>query len=160
MSKREQLPRLQQLLRQQRWAALATLNADALPEASMVAYALNETAGEIYLHLSTLAGHTRNLVQQPRASLVISENDEGMGDPQQLARATLSGHVSVFEQDADGYENARQHYLAHLPSSHPLFDFGDFRLFKFCIEKIRFVGGFAQAHSYRPEELKPANQEK
>lgn len=154
MSKREQLPRLRQLVHQQRWAALATLGAESRPEASMVAYVLDEAEGEIYLHLSTLAGHTRNLAEQPRASLVISQNDDGTGDPQQLPRATLAGYVTVLEREMKGYKNAKQQYLERLPEAAPLFDFGDFRLFCFHIEKIRFVGGFARAHSYGPEELR------
>jgi len=120
----------------------------------MVAYTLNEAKGEVYLHLSSLAGHTRNLALHPHASLVISQNDEGAGDPQQLPRATLAGYVTVFEREMTGYEEAKQRYLERLPDAAPLFEFGDFRLLRFHIEKIRFVGGFAQAHNYRPEELK------
>jgi len=147
---------MRQLLQQHRWAALATLDKEKHPEASMVAYAIDEEKGNVYLHLSTLAGHTRNLAQHPQASLVISQADDGAGDPQQLPRATLTGHVSVLGRESADYESARQLYLYRLPDAEPLFSFGDFRLFCFHIEKIRFVGGFAQAHTYRPEELQQA----
>jgi len=154
VSKEEHLPRLQQLLREQRWAALATLGGEQQPEASMVAYVLNAARGEAYLHLSELASHTRNLLRHPQVSLVVSECDKQNGDPQQLARVSLMGRVSVFERDAEGYTEARQQYLQRLPDAEPLFGFSDFRLFRFHLETIRFVGGFAQAHSYRPEELR------
>jgi putative heme iron utilization protein len=153
VSKTEHLPRLRQLLQQQRWAALATLDGEQRPEASMVAYVLDEERGAVYLHLSTLAGHTRNLARNPQASLVISECDKGHGDPQQLARASLFGQITVITREEEGYETAKQRYLQRLADAAPLFDFGDFRLFRFHIERIRFVGGFAQAHSYRPEAL-------
>lgn len=153
MSKREQLPRVRRLLRDHRWAAMASLGEKQWPEASMVAYALNEACSEAYLHLSELAGHSRNLRRQPQASLVVSECDNSGGDPQQLARAMLLGRVTVFDREAEGYAEAKRRYLQALPEAEPLFDFADFRLFRFRIERIRFVGGFAQAYSYRPEEL-------
>jgi putative heme iron utilization protein len=154
LSKREHKERMRQLLLAQRWAALATLNGEHQPEASMVAYVVNESLSEVYLHLSTLAGHTRNLARQPRASLVITECDQGdNSDPQQLARASLSGSTSVIEYGSEGYDKARRHYLERLPDAEPLFDFADFRLFRFSIARLRFVGGFAQAYSYTPAEL-------
>lgn len=123
----------------------------------MVAYVMSDDLSEAYLHLSTLAGHTRNLAKHPQASLVISECDQQRQDPQQLARATLSGTVFVMEPSNQAYAHARQHYLERLPDAEPLFDFADFRLFRLRINKIRYVGGFARAFSYSPVELSPGN---
>ncbi len=152
--KNEQLPHLRQLVRQQRWAALATVGSKGEPQASMVSYAFDEATGDLYLHLSTLAEHTRNLAQNPHASLVISENDDGRDDPQELARAGLSGTISAILPDATEYAAARACYLARLPDAAPRFDFSDFCLFRFQPEKVRFVGGFARAFSYRGDELR------
>ena len=153
MAKSEQLPHLIKLLRDHRWAALATLGDNGAPEASMVAYASDDQQTALYLHLSQLATHSRNLQSHPDASLVISEADTGDGDPQQLARLTLFGQVTLLERDTPGYEEAKRCYLQRLPTATPLFDFADFRLFRFVIHKARFVGGFAQAHSYNDTEL-------
>jgi putative heme iron utilization protein len=152
----EHLQQLRQLLNEQRWAALATLGDEQQPEASMVAYVLDKAEGVAYLHLSELAGHTRNLLRHPRASLVISECDQGDDDPQRLARVSLSGRVVRLEKGAAGYEEAKRQYLNRLPDAGPLFDFADFQLYRFVMERARFVGGFAQAYSYRPEELRQA----
>lgn len=153
MSRTEQLERLRKLLQQHRWAALATIDKEKQPEGSMVAYAFSEDFSEIYLHLSELAAHTRNLQRQPQASLIISECDRGDSDPQQLSRAILAGTVTRMEAAGDDFEKARRQYLSRLPDAEPLFSFGDFRLFCFRPEKIRFVGGFAQAYNIRPDEL-------
>ena len=153
MAKSEQLPRLIALLREHRWAAMATIGDEGRAEASMVAYVLDEKLNAVYLHLSQLAAHSRNLQGHPDASLVISETDTGEGDPQQLARATLYGRASLLLQGEQGYEEARRCYLQRLPTAEPLFDFADFRLYRFAIHKARFVGGFAQAHSYTVDEL-------
>lgn len=153
MAKSEQLPRLIALLQEHRWAALATLGGEDKAEASMVAYALDGHHPALYLHLSQLAAHSRNLQNHPEASLVISEADTGEGDPQQLARATLYGRVEQLQRDEAGYALGRQCYLQRLPTATPLFDFSDFRLFRFTIHKARFVGGFAQAYSYDSKAL-------
>ncbi len=153
MAKSEQLPRLIALLREHRWAALATISDQGEAAASMVAYAHDDRHAALYLHLSQLAAHSRNLQHHPDVSLVISEADNGEGDPQQLARVTLSGRVTSLHRDMAGYEEARECYLQQLPMAARQFDFADFRLFRFTIIKVRFVGGFAQAHSYDATEL-------
>jgi len=153
VAKSEHLPRLIALLEEHRWAALATIGMRGKPEASMVAYAVDEKRDALYLHLSQLAAHSRNLLRNPDASLVISETDGGEGDPQELARVSLFGRVTCLERDEAGYAEARLRYLHRLPTAEPLFDFADFRLFRFTIYTARFVGGFAQAHSYDAADL-------
>ncbi len=151
--KNEQLPLLRELIWRQRWAALASVSSKGEPLASMVAYAVNEATGELYLHLSTLAEHTRNLADKPQASLVISENEDNRDDPQELARASLTGLITPIETTEPEYPAAKACYLARLPGAAPRFDFSDFRLFRFHVEKVRYVGGFARAFSYQGEEL-------
>lgn len=151
--KNEQLPQLRALIRQQRWAALSTVDHKGEPHASMVAYAFNQKTGELYLHLSTLAEHTRNLLEHPQASLVISESDDGRADPQELARAGLNGTLTPINTADPDYAEARGCYLTRLPDALPRFDFSDFSLFRFRVEKVRYVGGFARAFSYRGSEL-------
>ncbi len=147
-----QLPRLVELVHTQRWAALATLDPDGQPFASMVAYAVNPEGG-LLLHLSRLAAHTRHLEARPRVALVISEADCGHGDPQTLARVTLQGEVRRVDPEAADYATDRAAYLARLPDAEPLFSFGDFALFCITPTAARLVGGFAQAFSYPAGEL-------
>jgi hypothetical protein len=160
VAKSEHLPRLIALLDERRWAALATIGMRGKPEASMVAYVVDEKLDALYLHLSQLAAHSRNLLRNPDASLVVSEADSGDGDPQQMARVSLFGRVSCLQRDEPGYEEARCRYLHRLPTAEPLFDFADFRLFRFAIYTARFVGGFAQAHSYDAADLAEALRER
>lgn len=152
VSREESLQQLRSLLAEQRWAALATSGNEGEPEASMVAYVLTEDGAGLYLHLSELAAHTRNLMRSAQASLAVSEKDSG-GDPQQLQRATLFGHVEALERDSEAYATARERYLARLPDAAMLFDFSDFHLFRMEITRVRFTGGFAQAYSYEGSEL-------
>jgi putative heme iron utilization protein len=143
---------LAELLRGQRWGALATAAADG-PLASMVAFVAEPGCSGLLLHLSRLAAHTRNLRADPRASLVIGAPDGGEGDPQTLPRVTLSGTVEIVERDAADYATARERYLQRLPGAEPRFGFGDFGLFRLCPREARYVGGFGRAWTLGPASL-------
>ena len=153
MAKSEYLQQIAHTLRQHRWAALATVDETVQPLASMVAYAMDTDLNCLYLHLSGLAAHTRELRSQPTAALLISECDSGNGDPQQLARLSLRTSGEIIARDAEDYEAAKRCYLKRLPDAEQLFGFGDFMLFRLKVEGARFVGGFGRAHSYRGEEI-------
>lgn len=117
------------------------------PLASMVAFVPDPAWRGVLLHLSTLAAHTRNLAVSERASLVVSAADDGSGDPQELARLTLSGAVTVVAPAAGDYGSARDAYVGRFPASEPRFAFADFHLYRLLPERIHFVGGFARART-------------
>jgi hypothetical protein len=94
-----------------------------------------------------------NLLTRGRGSLVISEPDRGEGDPQMLARLTVSGPVEAVGRDDPRYDALRARYLARLPSAAPLFAFGDFGLFLLRFEAAHYVGGFARAYALSAAEL-------
>lgn len=144
--------RLQQLLQQQRWACLGTLD-EGRPFVSWVAYAIDGD-GSLLLHLSRLARHTRNLEGEGSVALAISEGDDGRSDPQTLARITLEGVVEVVAQGSEAYEAGRQCYLARLPDAAMLFGFEDFSLFRFVPQVARYVEGFGSTHRLNGERLR------
>lgn len=148
----EEKHHLMHLIRSQRWAALATLSEEG-PLASMVAYVPEPDFGGFLLHLSRLAAHTRNLLHDARASLVITQADSGAGDPQTLARASIQGRVMVLSRDSEEFSTARAAYVYRLPESEPLFGFGDFMLFRLQPAEVRYVGGFARAYTLSGGEL-------
>lgn len=143
---------LKQLLAEQRWATLACTNG-VQPHASMVAIVWHDKR-EILLHLSQMAAHTRNLLQQPLASIAISERDDQRADPQSLARLSLEGEVEVVERESEQFVSAKKRYLERLPESERLFGFADFVLFRFKPQSMRFVGGFGRAYNTSVNELK------
>ncbi len=143
------------LLRQQRWAALATVR-NGEPYCSMVAYAATDDLASLILHLSTLAPHTQRLLKMPQVSIAISEAAPPQKDPQTLTRVTLNGRIQAIEKDDLHYLTLKQHYLEQLPDAEMLFSFADFKLYRFSVDKIRYVGGFANAHSIKPQQLTEA----
>lgn len=153
MSRTNELRCAAAMIRQHRWAALATIDASGHPAASMVAYATEPDLSAFWLHLSRLASHTKNLLQRGSTSLIISEPDSGRADPQTLARVSVSGTVEEVPRGSETYERGRTHYLHRLPDAKPLFGFGDFILFRLVPTRIRYVGGFARAFDLKPQAL-------
>ena len=135
-----------------RWGALATLRNDGSPLASQVAVAVDRGAGELLMHLSSLAEHTRNLARNPAASILLAEPDDGRADPQELARISLVGEVRLLARDDPAHDASRRCYLARLPQAEPRFEFGDFNLYALRPARAQFVGGFARAFSFKQTE--------
>ena len=149
--------RLARLIREGRWAALATYGAGA-PLASMVAYAAEAGFAGLLLHLSRLSAHTRNLLGSPYASIAISEPDSArVRDPQTLARVSLQGEARPLPDGSPGYAEARALYEKRFPDSSPLFGFEDFLLFRLVPREARFVAGFARAYTVSAAELAEAS---
>ncbi|MCA8967353.1 MAG: pyridoxamine 5'-phosphate oxidase family protein, partial [Planctomycetes bacterium] len=149
---------LAKLLRSERWACLATVDADGGPLAAMVAVVPDAETGDLLMHLSTLSRHTRNLLERSRVSLAVSEADRGETDPQTLARVAVQGHAMVVERDDPDHERLRVVYVGALPESAQRFGFGDFRLLRLVADQGRYVGGFARAFSVDAATLRRAVQ--
>jgi hypothetical protein len=124
-----------------RIAALATTSEDGAAWASLVAYA-SLPDGTPVLCLSTLAEHGRNLVRDPRASLVVGAADH-TGDPLDAGRVTLAGRVETPRDT----EAAREAYAAVSPASGVYGDFGDFTYYALRVERVRWVGGYGRMDS-------------
>ena len=132
------------LLASSRWAALAVV-VEGAPSAAMTSYALAADGAALYLHLSQMALHTRALLTEPRAALVVSAPDTGDGDPQTLPRLSLSGVALALVPETPEYEAGRAAYVGRFPAAEERFALADFVLFRFEPSEARWVGGFARA---------------
>lgn len=93
------------------------------------------------------------MLENPLASLALCEADDGRGDPQTLARVSLSGKVQDLARDSDDYNQARARYLSRFPDAERTFGFGDFHLFRLQLEQAQFVPGLGQAKRLRPADF-------
>jgi putative heme iron utilization protein len=101
-------------------------------------YGLDEHGRPIFL-ISTMAMHTQNLQTDPRASLLVTQDDAG-SDPLGASRVTLVGNVLPIPQPE--VADARQLYLARYASSKYWVDFEDFSFYRMGVVDIYYVGGF------------------
>ncbi len=108
------------------------------PFGSICPLVLDHAARPLIL-ISTLAEHTKNLLADDRASLIVHPCAE---DAQAAGRVTLVGRVQPVEEKTA----LRARYLRYLPQAAQYFDMHDFHFFRLEIEAIRYIGGFGKIH--------------
>src|ERR1700740_1968810 len=117
------------LLREGRSGALATLMVGSGdPYCSLVNVA-TAASGAPLLLISRLALHTKNILADPRVSLMIDERKEG--DPLQGARVMLMGSAV-----ATGDPSARRRYLDRQPEAEMFVGFADFAFYKVVLKAV------------------------
>ena len=134
------------LLREGLSGALATLMPETGdPYCSLVNVATAADGAPLLL-LSTLAIHTKNLLADPRASLMLDERKGG--DPLEGARIMLMGNVSATSDPT-----ARARYLALHPEAEQFADFKDFSFYRMEILRIHLVAGFGRIVDLKPQDV-------
>src|SRR5262245_61150310 len=142
---------LRQLIHGKMIAALGTLHQQA-PFVSMVTYAV-ATNGDFILHVSRLASHTRDMLDHPDVSLLITESEASVKMPQALARVTVQGRAQMLERDSQRHIDAQEIYLSRFPDAASLFEFSDFNIFIIKPVSVRVIAGFGQAVTITAEDL-------
>ncbi|PZO15474.1 MAG: hypothetical protein DCF26_13160 [Burkholderiales bacterium] len=143
---------LMSLLRTQPVASLATLHKGA-PAVSMVPFALLPDGAGFVIHVSQLATHTQDMVQNQAVALLVTAPLAAGESPLALPRASVQGQARPCPPESPGYEEARHAYLTKLPDAEPLFSFSDFSLFVIEPESLRWVAGFGRAMSLVGERM-------
>lgn len=114
------------------------------PYGSLIMFSLDEHR-PVFL-ISDLAEHTRNLKDDARSSLLVSETRPG--DPLANGRVTLLGTCSP----AADAERARAAYLAQHPSAEQYASFGDFSFWTLDVSAVRYIGGYGRMSWISPNE--------
>jgi heme iron utilization protein len=134
------------LLREGLSGALATLMpGSGDPYCSLVNVATGHDGSPLLL-ISKLAIHTKNILADPRASLMLDERKAG--DPLEGARVMLMGRVA-----ATGDANARARYLARHPDAEMFAGFPDFAIYRLDIERVHLVAGFGRIVDLAGEDI-------
>jgi putative heme iron utilization protein len=86
--------------------------------------------------ISSMAMHTQNLVQDPRASLLIAQPETG-DDPLGAARMTIVGPATEVPA-----AEVRNLYLSRHENAKFWQDYTDFAYYRLEVEGVYFIGGF------------------
>jgi putative heme iron utilization protein len=123
-----------------RIGSLSTLSRKqpGFPFGSVMPYGLDDHGRPIFL-ISTMAMHTQNLQADPRASLLVTQDDAG-ADPLGASRVTLVGNVLRLPEPE--VAEARKLYLARYANSKYWVDFEDFSFYCMEVVDVYYVGGF------------------
>lgn len=127
------------LLHRASFGALATQAAQmpGYPFATALPFVPDETHCPLFL-LSGLAEHTKNLLANPHASLLVTDPDHA--SVLESPRMTLVGDVERI--DASPEMAAR--YVRYQPDAAQYLELGDFAFFRLTPKRARYIGGFAQ----------------
>lgn len=132
---------------------LATATFEGDPDASYTPYLLDDS-GDIFIFVSELAQHTKNLINSPKASLLwISGEEESRN---LFARRRLTLQCEAIAQQSDTAQwNAVLTRMQHLHGKtiEVLRSLPDFHLFRLKARRGNYVRGFAQAFPASGDEL-------
>lgn len=129
--------------------ALGTIDAKGYPVVTLVALATLEDGTPLLL-LSRIAGHTQNILRDPRVSLMI-EGVLSETDPMLTERLTLVGRLVPLE--APFIAKGKQRFTARHQGAEPYDTALDFSYFRLEIDHGRFNRGFGAFSRLRGDEL-------
>ncbi|HEY4031541.1 MAG TPA: pyridoxamine 5'-phosphate oxidase family protein [Caulobacteraceae bacterium] len=135
------------LMRAQTTASLGT-SMDGAPYVSLVLVAFDADGSPLLL-LSRLAQHTRNLLADPRCSLLF-DGTAGFEDPLTGPRLTVIGSAAVCSDP-----EARERYVERHPSAEVYAGFSDFDFYRVTIARGHLVAGFGKIRWVEAAELRP-----
>ena len=105
----------------------------------------------IFLYLSDLADHTKNLKKDHRSCITIYKKNES-GDVQNSARLTLIGDLKKVQDKV--YEACKERFHNFFPESKAYEQMHDFNLYQISITQARWIGGFGKISWLNPKNWK------
>lgn len=140
------------LLRSARYAAIAVLDPmnGGFPSVSRVLLG-TDIDGVPAILVSTLSAHTRALMGDNRASLLVGE--PGKGDPLAHPRLSVQCLAKPVAHDDPLHGRLRDRFLARHPKSRLYIDFADFRFFRLEPRLASLNAGFGKAYSLPGNDL-------
>jgi putative heme iron utilization protein len=134
------------LLREGRSGALATLMpGSGDPYCSLVNVATAADGAPLLL-ISRLAVHTKNMLADPRVSLMLDERKPG--DPLQGARVMLMGTAAATDEPG-----VRRRYLERQPEAEMFAGFADFAFYRMTLKAVHLVAGFGRIVDLAPKQV-------
>ncbi len=133
---------------------LATTDGQGLPDASY-APCLDDAEGNVYIFVSALARHTRNLLADARVSVLFIEDEGEAGNVFARRRLTLectAVPVARAHPDWVGIIDGMAGRLGEMVGT--LRQLADFQLFRLMPHRATYVRGFGQTYRFEGEGLK------
>ncbi|WP_373779050.1 heme utilization protein HutZ [Glaesserella sp.] len=145
-------PEIQEFKQQMKTILLSTVDAQGNPNVSYAPFVINN--GEYQVLISIVARHARNLLEVPKVSLMLIEDERQSREIFARRRLTFDATARLVERNTDEWENA----IYALKNRHGktisnLSQLADFKLFSFKPEKGLFVKGFGQAFQVNTDDL-------
>ncbi len=141
------------LLRSSNSGILSTISKSSndYPFGSFVTF-ISCKSRSIYLYLSTIAEHTKNINYNSKSCLTIFKT-KAIGDTQNSQRLSLIGDLELVTD----LESCQDRFFSFFPKSKDYSKFHTFNFFKLNINKVRWIGGFGKIAWIENQKWKPHN---
>ncbi|MDS9469874.1 pyridoxamine 5'-phosphate oxidase family protein [Paracoccus sp. MBLB3053] len=137
------------LLANMRHANLGTLDPETgTPLVTRIAVQIDESGVPVAL-LSGLAAHTRALLADPRAGLLVTDDEAAKGDVMTHARLSVLAQAEQVPTTAE----MRAAWLAQDPKAKVYIDLPDFRFWRLLPQSGLLNGGFGRAFKLSPADM-------
>ncbi|MBD9527865.1 HugZ family protein [Paracoccus sp. PAR01] len=137
------------LLSGMRHAVLGTIDPETgIPLVTRIAVQTDDNGAPVAL-LSGLAAHTRALLADTRAGLLVLDDEAVKGDAMTHARLSILARAEQIETTPA----LRDGWLAHDPKAKVYIDLPDFRFWRLVPESGLLNGGFGRAFRLTPDDM-------
>jgi heme iron utilization protein len=143
---------LKGLILKERLAHLGTLR-NAAPMVSMTLFMPEHDFSAFYVHVSRLAWHTQDMLQDARVALSVAETDDRRADPFTLMRVTIRGDALNLPNEGPEFSRLKTRWLERFPAQAVNFELADFSFWKIAPRDARFVAGFGAIHNLSAQDL-------
>jgi putative heme iron utilization protein len=107
------------------------------PFGSVAPFVLDHSGQPVIL-ISTIAEHTKNIIANPKVSLLVFAGED---DLQASARLTIIGEaIKIDKENVD----LRARYLRYFPQAESYFTMHDFSFYRIAIAQTRYIAGFGK----------------
>ncbi|MFH7027761.1 MAG: HugZ family protein [Heteroscytonema crispum UTEX LB 1556] len=127
-------------------AIISTVNAEGMPNASYAPFVMDESKN-IYIYVSGLSSHTKNIYANPNVSVMFIEDETKSKQIFARSRLIFDCRASLIERESDEWNKIVAQFQTRFGEIiEMLRGLGDFRIFKLTPSEGRFVIGFGAAY--------------
>lgn len=108
---------------------------------------VSQETGRIFLFLSGLARHTRNILKCPEVSLLLSDRTQAQS-VHERPRLTIQG-TAVLVQGSEVCAKLKTAYARRYPQAEMFLSLPDFRFYEVIFRELHWVGGFGSVRTLR-----------
>ena len=115
---------------------------------------ISDSDGTLYMYISDIAQHARNLYHDSRMSVVVFDH-KGSGDQNESGRVTLVGDAQIVTS-TDKQQAMLARYVLRFPEAKSYVQAHDFNMWQVDIKRVRYIGGFGKIFWLEKEEWRSA----
>ena len=137
---------------------ISTVNAQGVPNASYTPCIIDETKN-IYIFVSGLSTHTKNLYENPLVSVLFIEDEAQTKQIFARRRLTFDCEANLLDRDTEQWTEIVDRFQARFGEIIAMLrSLPDFRIFQLTPKSGRFVLGFGAAYAVEGEQLNQLTQ--